>query len=91
MPLLISAVQNMWGRDKTLIAESGHPFKIVEDRGFLSLMKMGRPGYYIPAATTVSQDAKLVFAQTQERLAKLLKVRLIWLQQKTDKTTHQGS
>ena len=54
-------------------------------------MKTGRPGYYIPAATTVSRDAKLVFARTWERLAKLLKVRLIWLQRKTDKTTHLGS
>ena len=39
-------------------------------------MKTGRPGYYIPAATTVSRDAKLVFTQTRERLAELLNVEL---------------
>jgi hypothetical protein len=36
------------------VAESKRPFKIVEDRGFQSLMKTGRPECHIPCATTVS-------------------------------------
>ncbi|KAF8161868.1 hypothetical protein BJ912DRAFT_1069166 [Pholiota molesta] len=31
------------------VAESMRPFEIVKDRGFLSLMKTGRPGYYVPS------------------------------------------
>jgi hypothetical protein len=38
-------------------------------------MKAGRPEIYIPSATTVSQDVKLVFARTRERIAKMLQVR----------------
>ncbi|PPR06686.1 LOW QUALITY PROTEIN: hypothetical protein CVT26_001472 [Gymnopilus dilepis] len=48
--------------------------KIVEDRGFKCLMKTGRPELYIPSASTVSRDVKLVFARTRERIAKLLQV-----------------
>jgi hypothetical protein len=43
------------------VAESMHPFKIVEDRGFQCLMKTGRPDYYIPSAQTVSCDVKKIF------------------------------
>jgi hypothetical protein len=57
------------------VSESLRPFKIVEDRGFQSLMKTGRPEYYIPSASTVSRDVKLVFAKTRERIAKMLQVR----------------
>lgn len=56
------------------IAENLRPFSIVRDRGFLSLMKTGRPGYYIPSPSTVSRDAKLIFARTRQRMAKLLQV-----------------
>ncbi|EIW58947.1 uncharacterized protein TRAVEDRAFT_103266, partial [Trametes versicolor FP-101664 SS1] len=45
---------------------------IVHDPGFLSLMKTGRPGYYVPSPSTVSQDVKMVFARTRERIAQLL-------------------
>jgi hypothetical protein len=38
------------------VAESVQPFEIVKDRGFHSLMKTGRPGYYIPSPSTVSRD-----------------------------------
>ena len=38
------------------VSESKRPFKIVEDRGFQSIMKTRQPEYYIPCATTVSQD-----------------------------------
>jgi len=57
------------------VSENFWPFKIVEDRGFQSLMKTGRPEQYIPSASTVSRDVKLVFARTWERMAKMLQVR----------------
>ena len=56
------------------VSESNCPFKIVEDQGFLSLMKTGYPGYYVLSASTVAQDVKLVFGWTQERIAKTLKL-----------------
>ena len=56
------------------VAESLRPFSIVEDRGFKSLMKTGRPEYYLPSPDTVSWDVKLVFTQTRKRIAKMLQV-----------------
>ena len=56
------------------VSESCQPFDIVEDHGFQYLMKAGRLEIYIPSATTVSQDVKLVFARTRERIAKMLQV-----------------
>ncbi|KAG1760281.1 hypothetical protein EDD22DRAFT_781373, partial [Suillus occidentalis] len=56
------------------VSESVRPFKIVEDRGFQSLMKTGRPECYIPSASTVSHDVKLIFAQTHKRIARMLQV-----------------
>jgi hypothetical protein len=54
------------------VAESKRPFSIVEDRGFQSLMKTGRPEYYIPCATTVFRDVKKVFVNVHRRMAKML-------------------
>ncbi|KAH7926229.1 hypothetical protein BV22DRAFT_986403, partial [Leucogyrophana mollusca] len=45
---------------------------IVNDRGFQSLMKTGRPDYYIPSPSTVSRDVKLVFARVRQRIAGML-------------------
>jgi hypothetical protein len=56
------------------VSESMRPFEIVEDRGFQCLMKTGWPEYYIPSRTTVSRDVKQVFANTQKRIATMLKV-----------------
>ena len=56
------------------VAESLWPFSIVEDHGFRSLMKTGRPEYYIPSAATVSHDVQLVFVCTRNRIAKMLQV-----------------
>lgn len=50
------------------------PFSVVRDPGFLSLMKTGRPGYYVPSPSTVSRDVKTVFARTRVRIAQLLRV-----------------
>jgi hypothetical protein len=55
------------------VSESKRPFNIVNDRGFQSLMKTGRPGYYIPSPKTVSRDVKKVFANVRNRLAKMLR------------------
>ena len=54
------------------VAESKRPFKIVEDRGFQSLMKTGRPDYHIPSEQTVSRDVKHVFVQARKRVANML-------------------
>ncbi|KAF8124115.1 hypothetical protein EV363DRAFT_1178463, partial [Boletus edulis] len=56
------------------VCESLRPFNIVADRGFQSLMKMGRPEYYLPSPAIVSRDVKLVFVRTRQRIAKMLRV-----------------
>ncbi len=56
------------------VAQSLRPFSVVRDPGFLSLMKTGRPGYYVPSPSTVSRDVKTVFARTRVRIAQLLRV-----------------
>jgi hypothetical protein len=58
------------------IAESKRPFEIINDRGFQSLIKTGRPGYHIPSTDTVSRDTKRVFVQVRKRIAKMLQVLL---------------
>jgi hypothetical protein len=59
------------------IAESKRPFQIVNDRGFQSLMKTGRPGYRIPSAETISRDVKTVFTRVRKNIAKMLQVILV--------------
>ena len=56
------------------VAENMRPFGIVKDRGFQSLMKTGRPRYYIPSPDTVSRDVKKVFVMCRQRIAKMLQV-----------------
>ncbi|KAF5331299.1 hypothetical protein D9758_018118 [Tetrapyrgos nigripes] len=56
------------------VAESSRPFAIVKDRGFQCLMKMGRPGYYLPHPTTMARDIKTVFAKTRLCIALMLKL-----------------
>jgi hypothetical protein len=57
------------------IAESKRPFQIVNDRGFQSLMKTGRPEYHIPSMQTVSRDVKRVFVKVRKRIARMLQVK----------------
>lgn len=57
------------------IAESKRPFQIVNDRGFQSLMKTGRPEYHIPSMHTVSRDVKRVFVKVRKRIAMMLQVK----------------
>ncbi|KAF8068607.1 hypothetical protein FPV67DRAFT_1414440 [Lyophyllum atratum] len=54
------------------IAESVRLFRIVEDRGFHCLMKTGRPDYWIPSASTVVCDVRLVFGRCRDRIGKML-------------------
>jgi hypothetical protein len=54
------------------VAESKRPFDIVSDCGFQSLMKTGRPEYYIPSPTTVARDVRRVFTNTRKCIAKML-------------------
>src|SRR5713226_5730610 len=56
------------------VAESLRPFAIVKDRGFHSLMKTGRPDYYIPSPSTIAHDVKAVFAHVCNRISKILRV-----------------
>jgi hypothetical protein len=58
------------------VSESMRPFSIVGDRGFLCLMKTGRPEYYLPSEATVSRDVKKVFMKARSRIATMLKVRI---------------
>lgn len=44
---------------------------------FQLLIKAGRLEYYISSELTISHDVQLVFARTQVRVAKILKVSVI--------------
>lgn len=57
------------------VSEALRPFSVVSDDPFISLMKTGRPNYYIPSQFTVSRDVRHVFVRTRERIAKMLNVR----------------
>ena len=50
------------------------PFSVVEDEGFKTLMKTGRPDYQLPSRRTVARDVRQVFKQTRKRIAKTLQV-----------------
>ncbi|KIK77449.1 hypothetical protein PAXRUDRAFT_166803, partial [Paxillus rubicundulus Ve08.2h10] len=58
------------GKGKVVYSHQKHTH--TEMRHFQSLMKTGRPGYYILSPLTVSRDVKLVFACTRQRVAKML-------------------
>ena len=56
------------------IAENKRPFTIVKDRGFVDLMKTGRPMYRLPSPATVARDVKHVFVGMHSIIALKLKV-----------------
>ncbi|KIK78545.1 hypothetical protein PAXRUDRAFT_40912, partial [Paxillus rubicundulus Ve08.2h10] len=58
------------GKGKVVYSHRQHTH--TETRHFQSLMKTGRPEYFIPSPLTVSRDVKLVFARTHQRVAKML-------------------
>jgi hypothetical protein len=55
-------------------AGSNHPFKVVEDREFITLMKAGCPGTSLPSPMTVSRDVKAAFERCRECIDNILKV-----------------
>ena len=50
------------------------PFDVVGDEEFHFLMKLGQVDMYIPSPSTVSQDVRLVFVKTCQRIANMLNV-----------------
>lgn len=54
------------------VTQSMRPHLIVSDPGFQCLMKMGRPGYWIPSPSTVARDIKVVYKKTREKIARML-------------------
>ena len=60
------------------VSESKQPFSIVKDRGFIKLMKTGRPQYHLPSLPTVSRDVKNVFVCVHKCIAKMLQVWCHW-------------
>ena len=59
------------------MSESLRPLSIVEDEGFKTLMKTGRPNYKLLKRVTVARDVKQVFKKTKKRVAKLLQVSIL--------------
>ncbi|KIM61366.1 hypothetical protein SCLCIDRAFT_122127 [Scleroderma citrinum Foug A] len=51
---------------------SHHAHTPGQTKGFQSLMKTGRPAYYIPLRCTVSHDVRLIFTHTQNCITKML-------------------
>ena len=56
------------------VCKNLRPFSIVHDQGFRILIKTGRPEYYLPSSSTVSLNVRLVFANIQKWIAKMMKV-----------------
>ena len=56
------------------VAKSMRPLSIVEDEGFKTLMKTGRPNYKLLKRMTVARDVHQVFKKTKKRIKKLLQV-----------------
>jgi hypothetical protein len=56
------------------VAEAKRPFSIVEDPGFVVLMKTGRTHLYLPSAKTVSRDTRAAFVFMRREISMLLKV-----------------
>jgi hypothetical protein len=56
------------------VAENLRSFSIVNDRAFLSLMKTGRPHYYLPSRWTLGRDVHTVFENSRIRIGKMLQV-----------------
>ncbi|KAG2139343.1 hypothetical protein DEU56DRAFT_972441 [Suillus clintonianus] len=59
-------------KGKVTYSHRQHTKTETNNRGFQSLMKMGRPEYYLPSPSTVSRDVKLVFANVRQRITRML-------------------
>ncbi|KAL6298217.1 hypothetical protein BKA93DRAFT_820487 [Sparassis latifolia] len=60
------------------VSESLRPFTIIEDRAYQSLMKTGRPEYWIPSRWTVARDVHKVFVRCRACVAKMLQI-IFWI------------
>lgn len=56
------------------ICESSRPIQIVADRGFLCIMKVGRPDLWIPSPTTVSRGIHERMDDAKKNMVEFLKV-----------------
>lgn len=56
------------------VSENARPYRIVEDRAFITLMRTGRPNLRLPSASTVARDVRLLFSRTRKRIATMLQV-----------------
>ncbi|KAF8258098.1 hypothetical protein EI94DRAFT_1527355, partial [Lactarius quietus] len=59
-------------RQHTKLEVRKRPFQIMNDCGFHSLMKTGRPEYHIPSQQTLSCDVRNVFVRVRGQVVKLL-------------------
>ncbi|TFY76277.1 hypothetical protein EWM64_g7736 [Hericium alpestre] len=60
-------------KNKGQVSYSHRQHTKTETKAEISLMKTGRPGYYVPSPRTVSRDVKLVFAHARTWIAKMLR------------------
>ena len=57
------------------VSESLRPFAVVRDRGFIDLMKTGRPyAYWVPSPQTVRDDVVTVWHACRHRIIEILEV-----------------
>ena len=56
------------------VSENTRPFSIISDHGFKSLMKTGRPEYYLLSLSTVAHDVRHVFARSRQLISAFLRV-----------------
>lgn len=54
------------------VTQSMRPHVIVKDPGFQSLMKTGRPGYWIPSPSTIARDIQVIYTKCREKIVHLL-------------------
>ncbi|KAG2344984.1 hypothetical protein BDR05DRAFT_881347, partial [Suillus weaverae] len=70
-PLLSHTIVLLRAEIVCWVCENLQPFEIIKDRGFQSLIKMRRLEYYLLSPSTVFQDIRLVFAKTEQQIAKI--------------------
>lgn len=54
------------------VTQSMRPHLIVKDPGFLSLMKTGRLGYWVPSPSTVARDIRVIYEKCREKATRML-------------------
>ncbi|EIW62756.1 uncharacterized protein TRAVEDRAFT_113015, partial [Trametes versicolor FP-101664 SS1] len=64
------SITSTFKRKKGVVTYSHRTHTRTETR--YSLMKTGRPGYWLPSPSTITRDIKFLFGKTHERLAQIL-------------------